>query len=571
MANIIEIIFKKFGYLAVIFAVAGAVFIWGIAHWAAAPGSEVSILFGLAKYKKRAPQTQKTIIDSTTISPATESSDNEVIAGIMLEGPDLLKRTKSAPGGFWLMAKATTSTREELLQLADEIKPEARAEALAHLAYTLTVYGRNKDAQSVAESSLSAVEEQYESSRQYSLDDLAVIFEKAKLEVAALKAADRAIDLSKSSGKTLGLSRLARVLVRISTLNHAKSVAGNIKDPKERREILSAIVNELIVNDRTQEAGDVFQETYAASLLISKASDRATALSDNTKELFQLGRYKESRKIAKEAKIEAQKIDPEELFGELTIKLVTFEMSLYEHTSDELILFASQARRPDVLVRIAWHMPKVSPETKKVLEAAQTLAIDIEDPIVMSDVSNLLNLKGWPDDGVNLAKKATQIALQSNNPRSRSTTLEKTSKIFADAGDFKKAFEAADGIDDVEDCAKVMANLLCRCYARNETPGEKVLETLSRVSRSCRNLNDEDRSEVLMFLAVSHAMLGNYAEAYKYGNQAPLSGHRLAAYSIIVLRYELQQSPDLEKQVKSTHDEALMVMLEPIFGLFGLR
>lgn len=52
MGEILSDIFKKFGIKSVLFALAFSVAIWTLAHFAASPGTEVSILWGLARYTK---------------------------------------------------------------------------------------------------------------------------------------------------------------------------------------------------------------------------------------------------------------------------------------------------------------------------------------------------------------------------------------------------------------------------------------------------------------------------------------------------------------------------------------
>jgi len=573
MVNIGAWLFKKYGLYTIIFSVVGAICVWGLAHWAAAPGSEVSILWGLAKYEKRVPgpiPKSSVKIDLPDDSYPQTSSDANVVAVIRREASELLKRTRSAPGGLWLMAEATTSSREDLLHIADQLKSESRPEALAHLAYTLTVFDRPGDALYVAERSLAAIDDVPEGIRRYSLDDLAVTFAEAQLVTTALKAVEQALAQAKASGETLGLSRLVRVLVRISSVSYGLTAARGIEDPKARSDALSAIVDELIKDGQNHEAGQVFQEALSTSLKIPEASDRASALADRTRELSRLGRYDESTKLAKQAKEEALKIDKKELLGELTTKIIRSDMSLFELPPDVILQIANSYKKPDILVRLAPFMPKRSVETARVIEGALAMATKAQDPVVLADVSKLLEDTGSPDEGAKSAKRATEIALQSNNPRTRQATLRKTSEILARTGDFEAAFAAADGIDNVKYSAEVVAKLLSRCYAQKGRPGRKVSETLSRAYRASDNLRDKDRSEVLMHLAVSQALLGNFAEAYRIGKLAPFSGHRLAAYSIVVLRYELQRSPDLEEQLRSAHDEALMVMLAPIFAWSGL-
>lgn len=52
MSDVWTEIFKKYGTAAIVFAIIASLSIWGLAHWAASPGSEVSVLWGLVKYTK---------------------------------------------------------------------------------------------------------------------------------------------------------------------------------------------------------------------------------------------------------------------------------------------------------------------------------------------------------------------------------------------------------------------------------------------------------------------------------------------------------------------------------------
>ncbi len=54
MSDVASEIFKKYGALAIIVALFVASSIWGLAHIAASPGTEVSVLWGLVKYTKPA-------------------------------------------------------------------------------------------------------------------------------------------------------------------------------------------------------------------------------------------------------------------------------------------------------------------------------------------------------------------------------------------------------------------------------------------------------------------------------------------------------------------------------------
>lgn len=54
MSDVASEIFKKYGVMAIIAALLLAFSIWGLAHIAASPGTEVSVLWGLVKYTKPA-------------------------------------------------------------------------------------------------------------------------------------------------------------------------------------------------------------------------------------------------------------------------------------------------------------------------------------------------------------------------------------------------------------------------------------------------------------------------------------------------------------------------------------
>ena len=57
MGDILTESLKKYGIKFVISAIVFAIAIWALAHWTAAPGNEISVLWGLVKYTKRLPET----------------------------------------------------------------------------------------------------------------------------------------------------------------------------------------------------------------------------------------------------------------------------------------------------------------------------------------------------------------------------------------------------------------------------------------------------------------------------------------------------------------------------------
>jgi len=572
MTDLVTELFRKYGLYAIVVAIVGALCIWGLAHWAASPGSEVSVLWGLVRYTKAATDlSQESSARTDTKSLPPKSSDVDAVEAIRREAAALLKVTRSAPGGLWLMAEATAGKRDSLLLIAGQLKPEYRAEALAHLAYTLTVFNRSEDARHVAERSLAATDDVPAGLRIFSLVDVAEKFAEAQLTTTALRAAGQALQEAEASGKTAGLQRLVRVFVRVSSLSKGLAVAQSIEDPKDRCDALAAILAILIEQGQSDDATRVFQEALSTSLIIPKAIDRAYALADRTRELARLGRYNESSRLAKQAREEALKINPEELFGKLTTDIITSDMSLFEWPPDEILRIAERQRKPGALIRFAWSMPKRSEETARVVRSALAMARDAQVPDVLAEVAELLYGIGSPEEAAESAKRATEIALQSNDPRTRDVTLQKTSEILARSGDFETALAAAAGIGNVEYSAQAILKVLTRCYAQRGRAGAGALEILSRAYSASASLEDKDRSTVLMRLAASQALLGNYGEAYQTARQAPLSGHRLAAYSIIILVYELQRWPVLEEaKLRGARGDALMVMLAPIFSDWDL-
>lgn len=52
MSDILSDILKKYGIKAIVFATVFAISVWALAHFAAAPGTEVSVLWGLVRYTK---------------------------------------------------------------------------------------------------------------------------------------------------------------------------------------------------------------------------------------------------------------------------------------------------------------------------------------------------------------------------------------------------------------------------------------------------------------------------------------------------------------------------------------
>jgi hypothetical protein len=85
MNDLLNEIFKKYGLLTILFAIVFALIIWGVTHWMASPGKEVSVLWGLARYTKTA---QSTIVSDTaemkeltklTSSPTSNQEINDTV------------------------------------------------------------------------------------------------------------------------------------------------------------------------------------------------------------------------------------------------------------------------------------------------------------------------------------------------------------------------------------------------------------------------------------------------------------------------------------------------------------
>jgi len=84
LSDVASEIFKKYGALAIIVVFIAACLIWGLAHLAASPGTEVYVLWGLVKYTK--PADIRTAIPSNI--PASQPQ---------LKEDYLTNKTKQAP------------------------------------------------------------------------------------------------------------------------------------------------------------------------------------------------------------------------------------------------------------------------------------------------------------------------------------------------------------------------------------------------------------------------------------------------------------------------------------------
>lgn len=70
MSDFVAEVLKRYGVVAILIALVAACAVWGLAHTVAAPGSEVSVLWGLVKYTKQPPTT--VAVGTSTERLATE-------------------------------------------------------------------------------------------------------------------------------------------------------------------------------------------------------------------------------------------------------------------------------------------------------------------------------------------------------------------------------------------------------------------------------------------------------------------------------------------------------------------
>jgi len=82
-------IFRRFGLTALLPAVAGGAAIWALAHYTAAPGGQVSVLWGLAQYTKAATSPNPVIsVDAPSNATSSASAERpaELVAKSRAEG-----------------------------------------------------------------------------------------------------------------------------------------------------------------------------------------------------------------------------------------------------------------------------------------------------------------------------------------------------------------------------------------------------------------------------------------------------------------------------------------------------
>ena len=100
MNGIPEAVLKRYGVRAVIFAVFFGLTVWGLTHWTAAPGSNVSILWGLTSYTKGG---------ASTPEASAERSSHKIRKGSMEGREYLTARPADILNGI---KKLTSSTLE---------------------------------------------------------------------------------------------------------------------------------------------------------------------------------------------------------------------------------------------------------------------------------------------------------------------------------------------------------------------------------------------------------------------------------------------------------------------------
>lgn len=106
MPDIASEVFRKYGLAAILFAVVFAFLVWALAHFASAPGTEVTVLWGLAKYTK--PDRTKEINPVSTDSHSSFKAQNPAV--IL---PDSLHY--SPPGDISTISQISASEFDKML------------------------------------------------------------------------------------------------------------------------------------------------------------------------------------------------------------------------------------------------------------------------------------------------------------------------------------------------------------------------------------------------------------------------------------------------------------------------
>ena len=82
--NFLIWILKEFGIKSVLIAAIFALIVWGLAHWTAAPGSEISILWGFVQYTKSG-SINDGLHSEQTLDPNSNHQEENKVAPKQLE------------------------------------------------------------------------------------------------------------------------------------------------------------------------------------------------------------------------------------------------------------------------------------------------------------------------------------------------------------------------------------------------------------------------------------------------------------------------------------------------------
>ena len=560
-------ILKVFGVSSIpviVGVVLSALILWGIAERISKPGTEVSVLWGLVKYVK---QDGKQHIPPPPFDSPSGSGEVDVARETRSEALSLLGVTRSTPGGLWLAAESVTTPRASFLLTSKQIKPEHRAEALAHLSLALTVFNKARDAREVAEDSLSAALDVHDTLRSYTYNNLTEKFLEANLTSFAQQAAECALDKARTNNHIENFRHVMQIYTHAFSPDKALVAARTIQDPKSKSDAMGAIISYYIEEGTEKEAAHVIEEALVVSQKISKTSDRAHAYYERAREWMQTGRYEEAANIAKQAKKEAQQINPQELFGELARKSITNDMAFLEAHPLAILKNAEAQRNPYLLTYLAKFLPKRGQETVQIAKSAVSLATQTRTSDALADAAQMLDTAGLSKEAQQAAQRAMDLAMNAADHRFRDTPLQKVAAIFSRNGNYESALSASMGISTPKYGAETMVRVLISSYARTGKISSKAADAILRLRTACATLNDKDRSAAMMQLATSMAFLGNLQESYQTAKQSPLSGHRLSAYAIIMLVHQMQNLPVAETaKIHNARGDMFEKMLLPILG-----
>ena len=563
---------KSYGVPGILGVLISAVLLWFIADRIAKPGTEVSVLWGLVKYVKRGgdpiprPPIASEPIPIGSKDTVIKEKDMTAVGAIKSEVNDLIKVSGSTPCGLWLAAEAAGTPLDSLLQTANQIKPEHQPEALAHLSQALTVFNRAKEARKVAEESFSAATDVHNSLSSYTYVEIARKYLDANLLPYAQQAAKLAVDKATASKRIENYHSLMQIYARAYSSEQALSVARAIQDPKAKSEAYQAIIAQS-TQTGNKDTANIIREALPVSQQIPKAGDRAHAFAGIARAWMLLGNYSEAARIATQAEKEAELIDPKELFGEVMRKSITNDMKLLEASPLDVLRSAEAQGNPRLLTYFARFLPERAPETIQIARSAFSMAVRNRMPDTLAEVAELFDTVGLRGEAEQAAQKTIELAMNATDRKLRDTPLKKAAEILAQAGNYETALSAAASISTPKDGAEAVLKVLLKSYVRTGKANRKAVEIVQRLQNACSTLNDKDRSTALMQLAASMAFLDKEHEAYQAARLAPLSGHRLSAYAIIIMISQIQTLPTAEAtKIYTTHSKEFEAVLAPIFN-----